>query len=367
MSNKNKKDIELIVSFCSCGSGKKYGQCCYSNSPINIKRDAAISFSMPEGGAIKGVIDAGGYLCTVGEDAIYKITLADVIDPDRTNIKTKSTTTQTLNIGMNDFLVSRIIGQLQSLPTTFVGEEDLKVMNEVCLEILIKMKSIRDTIIDIQNEFAEKEDSFNKENTQTQNKDSINDIRQIGNLTTRVTGFFTEGNKILKDILKILNLIFDADERGKNFTQIKEIHDKGNEFQDEFISEILGHHMESIDFIWNIRNSIEHNNEGKLLFRVTNISTDIDNKLTPPTIRYVYKPWSSDYKESEGEEPLLNLMCYQFQILLAIVEDIIAHVVCFKIEKFGSPLPYTVTLDDSPGAAFRYTVEWQLPSSQSKI
>ena len=63
-----------------------------TDRPIDKVRNSGLSMTLPEDvGDIHGMIEINGNLHIIGSLAIYRVQLADNIDPQRTNIKIPNT------------------------------------------------------------------------------------------------------------------------------------------------------------------------------------------------------------------------------------------------------------------------------------
>lgn len=78
--------------------------------PIDHLRDSAMSMEVgPSGGRITEMVKIGERLHTVKTDSIYRIMLADEIDPGRTNINVPNSQQKVLDYGSDSPLVAKTL------------------------------------------------------------------------------------------------------------------------------------------------------------------------------------------------------------------------------------------------------------------
>jgi len=78
--------------------------------PIDSLRDSAMSMEIgPSGGRITEMVEIGERLHTVKTDSIYRIMLADEIDPGRTNINVPNSQQKVLDYGSDSPFVAKTL------------------------------------------------------------------------------------------------------------------------------------------------------------------------------------------------------------------------------------------------------------------
>jgi hypothetical protein len=79
--------------------------------PIDIKRDAAITLHIggEDKSAVEELLSTGNGLFVIKKTGVFKIQLADDIDPDRENPKIPNLSQQVLAEGYDNVIVARIL------------------------------------------------------------------------------------------------------------------------------------------------------------------------------------------------------------------------------------------------------------------
>lgn len=318
--------------------------------PIDIQRDAAMCIELPKKcGKIEEMHDVNGHLYAIGTNGIYEIMLPDDIDPERINPNINPMCKEILDVGFAEPFVARIIGQvfafLQILPKPVLHE-----MLVVAFNITMSVNQMVETLIDLSNQTT---DIIKQIDLQNQHNQSIS-IRQVAGLEFKTKTFFLEGHKILKHILQILINASDID-KNMHFSELLKV------TQNDNVKKIIeGNSEVTIEFIWQLRNAIEHPSNNNFI-KTNNISISANNKITLPTWEWSYTSWTKNTKKSEQKTSLLDDLNLIINNLLVLTEDALA---CLALHKSYCFIPFELVCNPDSDR-HRYTIQYLMSNMKT--
>lgn len=326
-----------------------------NKTKLDSKRDGSLSCEMPlDCGAILELLTLNDCLYIVGEKSIYQARLPDNIDPERENPNAKGSTHKFFSKGMNDSVVSRTLGQALEL-TRKVGMSQ-EEGDQILVFSLRFMRNFHEIILayeSLDKDFNEKADEFNKIKKQHIKSDFIHDIPQIERLDARGDHFFLTLHKCLKIILEMLNSTLPKSESPKSFDKLYKYYKDQDE--NSVISQLLENSLETLSFMWNIRNSVEH--PGKTRFvKYYNLELQKDGRISDLGWEYAYENFDKKIIESSERFSLLGDMNVSIANILAIFEDTILAISLKKLPDV--PLTPCTIINEDDNYPFRYSIKY---------
>ena len=326
-----------------------------AKTKIDRKRERALSFTMPsDSGEIKEILTLNDSLLIVCEKAIYQARLPDNVDPPRESFNAKGETHKFFPKGFNDAVVSRTLGQALEL-TKYSGISQIDGDKILALSLQF-MQDLDELIVlfeSLNDEFTEKLKIFSDLKEKQTNSDFIHDIPQIERLRSTGRNFFLTQHKCLKTLLELLNFPFPNSSQPMNFTQLYEYCRNLNE--DSNISNLIKHYRKTLDFMWNIRNSNEHE-DAKQYVIYHNLELQRDGKISEPSWEYSYETWDKEIIESPERFSLIDDIRTSIENLGKIFEDALLAVCIEKLPHVQ--LMPTIISHNTEDVPFRYSIRY---------
>ena len=110
-------------------------------NPLDISRDAPFTLKLSNIGDIVETFTFDGKIFFIGQKGVIELLLADAIDPAREHLETKGMTRLAFNIGMDDLLFSRTLGQAFLLTRSLPAEKKELILL-ACWDILPDLISL---------------------------------------------------------------------------------------------------------------------------------------------------------------------------------------------------------------------------------
>ena len=281
---------------------------------IDRVRDGAITMTVgePADGRIVDMISVSDLdMYTVHENAIYRVMLADAIDPERTNVGLSNSNQRIASSGTNSEIVSRSFLTAHKLFNSlhFAKEFDRKFIIYLSIKIMKEMLAAEKIKSSIKT--AEK---IAKENL-NRPKDRTFAIPSINDLEPHVKGYIQKIEHTSQALFK-LTQIFYAHKKAMFTGFTKEIESTYGS-QDEFT--IFSQSMEQfMVFIRNARHCVEHPKLGQHLI-VRDFSLSADGKLSEPTVEVIHN------ETPHSEMSVSMFMDQVLQELLSYAEHLMAY------------------------------------------
>lgn len=255
--------------------------------PIDRTRDSAFKMEVGSGddtSPITGMFAIAGCLHVFKENAIYKIALADDIDPKRANVAIPNTQQKVLGRGSNDPIVGRTILTAKELfnasylPKDFDANDALRLAFAL-LKDLSAMQDMATAILEDQNVAIAALEDRRKE-------DRSIVMPALGNVDVRCKEFIQKADHVLQSLLSIAKLFYGRDAGRQWFESLRDIarHRYG---QDDQLYKFLDSNLPLLKFVRNARNCVEHPDKSKHL-RAKDFALASDGSLTMPTCEIVH-------------------------------------------------------------------------------
>ena len=253
------------------------------NSNIKKIRDGALSMTVGDGsdGAIRFLVSVDDVdLYAVKDKAIFKIVLADKIDPARTNASVPNTNQKIVSAGCTSEIVARTFLTVDGLVNSvhFDSARKRKPFIDASIEVMRELLSagtIRDEISEAETEaFEELNQPANRsfampsvEHLREQVKTFVQRIEHASQATYRMTQLLYDHDKKFFDgFAEKMELLYGLDDEFAKFSRELAIQMK---------------------FVRNLRHCIEHEKPTQKLV-VEDFRLNRENKLLPPMIEIIH-------------------------------------------------------------------------------
>ncbi|MEJ0084990.1 MAG: hypothetical protein WDO72_04880 [Pseudomonadota bacterium] len=251
--------------------------------PIDIQRDAAITLQI--GGNDKSptreFLSTGNCLYIIKDTSVFKVQLADDIDPGRTNPAVPNLSQQILTAGYENEIVARILltakylfDERNATVTPFVATlfENCIVLTRHLLELELLVRELADEILRKQAAFAEQPAAPNAFS-----------LPSITGLDSKLHSVLTKADKAKDSILGICRLQFLPGAAGKG--KLEDLH-KAIEAAMQAEPDLFTAWTETSKYfslIRNMRNVSEHPKENYQLL-LTNFEMQPNGQVYPPLV-----------------------------------------------------------------------------------
>lgn len=273
---------------------------------------------------ITGLFDIGGRLHVIKTDSIYQLRMADDIDPERTNISIPNTFQQVCNYGSDapivgkTLLTAKELFRPEFLPKSF--DSDAALLR--AFETLLDLASAEDTRQGLVEEEEAAVREFERGHVR---EDGSRMLPSLVNGLERVEGFAQKCDHSLKGLLAIVRLFHGNNASRKWFESLRDLSEKQYGPDDEF-TRFLVEAVPFLKFIRNVRNSVEHPDEGKYVV-FSDFTLSSDSSLWVPTLEVVHP---------ETPQPPLPVSSFMLQVIEQI-SSLIETTVAFLCDKHLQP------------------------------
>lgn len=256
--------------------------------PIDRKRESAgmADIGTKEDGAIQQMIKIGGRLIILKEKSIYEFTMADDVDPERTNIKLPNNIHKLIiDQGSESEMVSRVFLTANILFNKGKFETGIDTEKALTLTLdLIQELSILETEIQ---SYLDKEREVSEDYEAKRNQPVSYSIPSIGNAKNRCTTIFQKADHIEQTLMKIITIFYPNDglTQQSHFPKLYDIiKDKYGE-KDSF-TEFLNQILDFMKIIRNLRNALDHQLKG---VEVYDFELEPNSDVLAPSIELDFK------------------------------------------------------------------------------
>lgn len=299
-----------------------------SKRPIDLHRDGPFSMeigTVDDESAIVLMLEIGGALHTVKESGIYKIRMADHIDPDRTNPAIPNTLQRVLSIGSESQLVGRTLLSAKTLfDKRFLPDridcDQLVAIAFEALKDLAAMKEMTDEIAHAEQiaiESLQKSDKTGGGFT----------VPSIGDVNGRCKAFFQRADHVLQALMGIAK-VFYGDSVGKRWFQSLSERVTQEHGDDDTFSMFLKDALRFFKFIRNTRNCVEHPKDQQRI-ETSDFALTAQGAIRPPSIEVI---------EPDTPQPAMAVTTLMNQVtehLSELFELTIAFICEKHVEPFG--------------------------------
>lgn len=299
--------------------------------PIDRQREAAITLTVgdeEDSSPIRDFLSTANALYTIKENGVYKVQLADDIDPGRTNPNVPNLSQKVLSAGYNNEIVGRILltakclfDEKNATVSPFVG-----ALFEQCIDLTRHALELHEMIFALKEKITQKEKAF----AERKHKPNAFSLPSIPDLDKDVHNICLKADKAAYDgILPLYKQHFLPE------VQNKPKLDKYNTAIHSRLSsapEIAAGWDETknvLKLIRNIRNASEHRKDGQRLI-LTDFAMQPDGSVNSPILEVEHK-----------ETPIEPISVVEFI-------DFIGNVILDQAEGSIATIRCTVLLDKNP-------------------
>jgi hypothetical protein len=301
-----------------------------SNRPIDKIRNSGGAMTLPpDAGGITDMAEINGALHIIGGSAIYRVQLADEIDPHRTNIAIPNTHQKVLSYGtefpyvrqtlmtarrlFNNNLLGSSFDYKSGVNLSFEALQDLAAMHKIRENLHIRFSKLMEDI----------------KNLALQQRSMT--VPSMGDARGETKAFLQKADHVAVALFNAVKL-FCGDEIGRGmFEGLHDLICKKSGEDDPF-SRFLKAVVPFMKFVRNARNAVEHPDQTKSV-KVTDISLLPSGELSPPSIEVIHP------ETPQPPVPLLALMEHIADQIATAFEVMLAHLCGANVQPFaGMPL-----------------------------
>jgi hypothetical protein len=301
-----------------------------ANRPIDKVRNSGGAMTLPpDSGGITDMGEINGALHMIGGSAIYRVQLADEIDPQRTNIAIPNTHQKVLSYG-TDFPYVR-----QTLITArrLFGNDALGSAFDYKSGVNLSFEALQDlaAMHDIRENLRVRFDKITEDIRNLAVQQRSMTVPSMGDVRGDTKAFLQKADHVAIALFNIVKL-FHGDEIGKGMYE--GLHDliRKKFGEDDPFSQFLKAVLPFLKFVRNARNAVEHPDHTKSV-RVTDIMLLPSGGLSPPTIEVVHA------ETPQSPVPLLVLMEHIADQLSGVFEIMLAQLCNMNVRPVaGMPL-----------------------------
>lgn len=301
-----------------------------NDRPIDEIRNSGVAMTLPPDiGSITAVGEINGALHIIGGCAIYRVQLADEIDPQRTNIAIPDTHQRVLPYGTEFPYVRQTLMTAQRLfRNNLLGSTfDYKTGINLSFEALQDLAAMHDIRTALNADF----DKFTEGIKSLAVHQRSMTVPSMGDVRGQIKAFLQKADHVAIALFNIAKLFY-GDEMGKGmFEGLYKLAEKKYGTDDPF-SQFLKTALPSLKFVRNARNAVEHPNQTQSV-KVTDITLLPSGELNPPTIEVIHP------KTPQPPVPLLTLMEHLADHLATTFEVMLAYLCGANVQpSTGIPL-----------------------------
>ena len=294
-----------------------------------IRNSGATMMLPPDTGGIAGMGEINGSLHIFGENSIYRVQLADEIDPQRTNIAIPNTHQKVLSYGTEfpyvrqTLMTARRLFSNNALGAAF----DYKAGINTSFEALQDLAAMHDIRSALSARFDTRAEDV--KNLAVQQRSMT--VPSIGDVRGETKAFLQKADHVAVALFNIVKLFY-SDEIGKGmFEGLHDLICKKFSEDDPF-SRFLKEAVPFLKFVRNARNAVEHPDQNKSV-KVTDIALLPSGELNPPTVEVIHA------ETPQPPVPLLAVMEHIADQLATAFEVMLAQLCNTNVQRFaGMPL-----------------------------
>jgi len=250
-----------------------------NDRPIDKVRNSALSLTLPpDTGSISDMGEINGALHMIGGSAIYRLQLADEIDPERTNIAIPNTHQKVLSYGTEFPYVRQTLMTARRLFSNNVlgSAFDYKTGINVSFEALHDLAAMHDIRKDVRARFDKiAEDLKNL----TVERRSMT-VPSMGDVRGETKAFLQKADHVAVALFNIAKLFYGDEIGPRWFASLHKLASDKYGDNDGF-TKFLKAALPFLQFVRNARNAVEHPDQAKSV-KVTDISLLPSGELNPP-------------------------------------------------------------------------------------
>lgn len=276
---------------------------------IDKQREAAITLTIGDDddkSAIQSSLSTSNALYIIKENGVYKIQLADDIDPDRTNPNIPNVNQKVLSAGGNNEVVARILLTAKCLfdENNAIVRPFVSAFLEQSIDLTKHVLELHEMIFDLKEKITHKEKFFEEQN----HKPNTYSLPAVPDLDKDLHNIIVKADKAKDNILSLYRLNFLPEAKKK--PKIDE-YDAAIRTALSSKADIISSWDEIkriLNLLRNIRNSSEHRRDGNQLI-LTDFEMKPDGSVTSPTLEIQHK-----------DTPIEQVQVVDF---LSFIEDVV--------------------------------------------
>jgi len=315
-----------------------------NNRPVDKIRNSGVKMTLPpDMGGITDMGEINGAFYSIGGTAIYRVRLADEIDPQRTNIAIPNTNQKVLSYGTEHLFVRQILITARRLFNNKVLDSafDYKAGINLSFEALQDMAAMHD----LMKELRDKLDKISEDLKNLAGEQRSMNIPSMGDVRSETKAFLQKADHVTIALFNIAKLFYGDAIGQRWFESLYGLINKKYGENDQF-TKFLKDALPILKFIRNARNAMEHTDKTKGV-KVTDISLSPSGELNPPSIEVIHP------ETPQPSMPLLVLMEQIADRLAVVFEIMLAHLCSVNVRTFAG-MPLVVTeYDESQQKAFK--------------
>lgn len=287
----------------------------------------------PDMGGISGMGEINGALHAFGGSAIYRVQLADEIDPQRTNISIPNTHQKVLSYGTDFPYVRQTLMTAQRLfSNNVLGPAfDYNTGINLSFEALQDLAAMHDIRTDLRSRFDKIAENLKTPAVQQRSTT----VPSMGDVRGETKAFLQKADHVAVALFNIAKLFYGDEIGPRWFASLHKLVSEKYGDNDAF-TEFLKAALPFLQFVREARNAVEHPDQTKSV-KVTDISLLPSGELAPPSIEVMHP------ETPQPPVPLLILMEHIADQLAIIFEVMLAHLCGVNIQPFvGIPLNVNV-------------------------
>jgi hypothetical protein len=315
-----------------------------NDRPIDKVRNSGLSITLPaDTGGITDMGEINGALHMIGGSAIYRVQLADQIDPERTNIAIPNTHQKVLSYGTDFPYVRQTLMTARRLFSNKVlgPAFDYKTGINLSFEALQDLAAMHDIRKDVRARF----DKIAEDLKNLAVKQRSMTVPSMGDVRGETKAFLQKADHVAVALFNIAKLFYGDEIGPRWFASLYKLASEKYGDDDGF-TKFLSAALPFLQFVRNARNAVEHPDQVKSV-KVTDIALLPSGELNPPSIEVIHP------ETPQPSVPLLVLMEHIADQLATVFEVMLAYLCGANVQPFaGMPLD-VIEYDKNQQNAFK--------------
>jgi hypothetical protein len=301
-----------------------------ANRPIDKVRNSAAKMTLPpDAGGITDMGEIKGALHIIGGSAIYRVQLADEIDPQRTNIAIPDTHQKVLSYGTEFPYVRQTLMTARRLfSNNLLGPAfDYKAGVNLSFEALQDLAAMHD----IQKDLRGRLDKIAEDLKKSAVTHRSMTVPAMGDGQGETKSLLQKADHVAIAFFNIAKLFYGNEIGPRWFASLHKLASEKYGDNDLF-TVFLKAALPFLQFVRNARNAVEHPDQTKGI-KVTDISLLPSGELNPPSIEVIHP------ETPQPPVPLLALIEHIADQIATVFEVMLAHLCGAHVLPFaGLPL-----------------------------
>jgi len=293
--------------------------------PIDKQREGAITLTIGDDddkSAAQEFLSTSSALYVIKGSGVYKIQLADDIDPDRVNPNIPNLSQRVLSAGYDNEIVARVL-----LTAKYLFDENNATVKPFVGSFFEKSIDLTKHVLELHEMISELRDSINSKGEaflEKEQKPNAFCLPSIPDLDKSLHNIFLKADKAKDDMLLLYRLHFLPDSVKK--PKLKEY--------DEAVEQLSSKNFDLVsawneikkinNLIRNMRNASEHRQKGNQVV-LTDFSMNSDGSVNPPLVEIQHKDTPI------GLLPVVELLDFMQEQVLGHAESSIVFIKCASL------------------------------------